>query len=84
MTKCRIEISTNKTFDSQESAREYLKALVHAGVLFVRCWDANDKTKVSAGETTIYQTQTEAKIALKNLTDAGILFLEVKKGHKDD
>ena len=79
MTKCKIEISTNRSFDQQDDARIYLRKLVDAGVLFIHSYNYGDKTKVTVNETTYYQTQETAMVGLKRFVDAGILYLEVER-----
>lgn len=83
MTKCRIIITTNRSFDTQNDAREYLKQIVHGGCLFVKCFSDGDKTSVTCDQTTYCQTIGEARIRLKDYVDAGILYIEVKKGHEE-
>lgn len=78
MTKCKIKISTNRSFMDQEEARKYLKKLVEAGILFLHCFVDGEQTTVKANETSYYQTQRDAKIDLKKYIDAGILHLRVQ------
>lgn len=63
---------------NQADAREYLKKLVEAGILFINCFPDGEQTTVKANETNYYQTQREAGIDLKKFTDAGILHLRVE------
>jgi hypothetical protein len=83
MTKCKISINTNRDFENQNEARDYLQRLVNAGVLFIHCFQNGDKTRIEVQETTHYRTQAEAKIDLKKFVDAGILFLNVEKDEDD-
>lgn len=77
--KCKIEISSNRSFALQEDARDYLKRLVDAGVLFIHCHDSLDITRITVNETSYYPTQEKAKVGLKRFIDAGILYLEVER-----
>lgn len=79
MTKCKISISTNRSFKEQEDARVFLKKLVDAGILFIHCFsDFDDRTTIKVNEINYYQTQALAKIDLKRFVDADILYLNVE------
>lgn len=82
MTKCKISINSNRTFGNQDDAREYLKKLVNAGVLFIKSYFEFGKTRIEVNETTFYQTQREAKIDLKKLVEAGLLYIEVERDER--
>lgn len=84
MTKCKITIETNRSFDEQVDARIYLKKLVDAGILFIKCYHDGDQTRIKVEEVTTYQTKADAKRDLKKFTEAGILYLEVDEVNKYD
>ena len=77
MTKSKIKINEETEFTSQHEAREFLRKIVSAGVLFVVVHDKFKKTIISIKQTSYYQTITEAHEALQRFVDAGILFVEV-------
>lgn len=79
MTKCKIEISQRKDFTNTSDAKNYLRGLVDAGILFITVTRRSEETRISVNEISYYKTVAEAKIDLKNFVDAGILYLKVDR-----
>ncbi len=79
MTKSKICIDEQNTFHSQIDAKNYLKKIVDAGVLFVESTNKNNSYLITINQIDYFSTVREARDQLKKYVDAGILLIKVQR-----
>jgi len=83
MTITIIEIDSNKTFEVQDDARDWLRDLVNVGILFLESHvDDFNKVIVNVDQQDTYQTISDAKNALKKYVDIGLVRIKVYSKNK--